>query len=221
MTDATNKIKDESGISELTELGINELRQMAKLLKIPAQRDWNITDFARAILTKQRSIQMVEALGYNGDGSQSALPPGHAKILIHRDPTPGAANSPIPLGLNGRTIFAPRGVEFVAPIEYVLVLADAKQKTMRQVRAPNESNPEGLVEMADVQSYPFQVIDLRPHTAETKFKSEVDQRSRKYAKREAFWKEHGKWPTDGELVEWERLNREEQRIVNKINSMNA
>lgn len=217
MTDIQTTHSDESRDEDgLLDLDIAELRQTAKLLAISAQRDWKKEDFVKAISRKLEAARLAESIGSMSTGSESKLAPGTARILIHRDPTPGHANSNIQLGLNGRFLNVPRGVEVVVPLEYVNVLADAKQVVMRQVRAPNELNPDGEIEYREVQSYPFQVIEMRPHTKNSRFQSNLDQRGAYYTRREAFRNAHGKWPTAGELQEWEKAVREDARIERKI-----
>jgi hypothetical protein len=200
----------------LHDLDIAELRQTAKLLAIPAQRDWKKEDFVKAISRKLEAVRLAESIGSMSTGSESKLQPGQARILIHRDPTPGAANSNIQLGLNGRFLNVPRGVEVTVPLEYVNVLSDAKQIVRTQVRAPNESMPEGVIEEREIQSYPFQVIEMRPHSKTSRFQSNLDQRAAYNARREAFVKDQGKWPTAGELQEWEKAKKEDARIERKI-----
>ena len=216
MTDNQLTHLDESGAEDLNDLNIAELRQTAKLLQITTQRDWKKEDFVAAISKKLEAARLIESIGGVSTGAESTLKPGEAKILIHRDPTPGHANNNIQIGLNGRIMNIPRGVEVVLPLEYVNVLADAKQTVIRQVKAPNELYPEGIVEEREIQSYPFQVIELRPHTKASRFNSPLDQRGAYYARREAFRDEVGKWPTSGELIEWEKAKREDARMERKI-----
>lgn len=195
--------KDESE-GTLETLSIGELRMYAKLMGISARRDWSKEDFIKAIKIRQDSV-------YGGSGDEDKdndLPPGYARILIMRDPTHGHNNSPIPLGLNGRTFVAPRGVEFVIPLEYINVLADAKSKILRQVEAPSLHKPEGVVKEEEIYSYPFQVLKVRPHTKESAFKSQLDQRGAHYNRKFKFYQDIGKWPTVGELMEYERNQRE-------------
>lgn len=200
MTDINKPHKDEA--ADISDLSLADLRKWAKLMGINAQRDWTVADFVRAIKAQQ------EASKYLQTSSGSNLEPGHARVLIHKDPTPGHSNSPIPLGLNGRQVFAPRGVEITLPIEYVGVLADAKTTITVQKKEPDRDNPQGVVVEETIQSYPFQVIEVKPHTAESQFKRVgYDNRLETYKRRAAFRDAIGKWPTTAELIDWEKNNR--------------
>lgn len=200
MTDMTKPQKDEA--ADISELSISDLRKWAKLMGINAQRDWTATDFVRAIKAQQ------EAARYMQTSSGSEIAPGHARVLVHKDPTPGHSNSAIPLGLNGRLLFVPRGVEFTMPIEYVGVLADAKCTITVQKKEPDRDNPQGVVVDEVMQSYPFQVLEVRPHTEASQFKrANYDNRAETYKRRVAFRDAIGKWPTTGELIDWEKNNR--------------
>lgn len=209
MSENTMTQKDESE-DTLDSLGMSELRMYAKLMGISARRDWDKNDFITAIKLKQSAAALYSAAEDEKD--QDDLPPGHAKILIMRDPTPGHNNSSIPLGLNGRMFIAPRGVEFVIPLEYIGVLADAKSSILRQVEAPSLHKPEGVVKEEEIYSYPFQVLRVRPHTKDSAFKSQLDQRGAHYARKKKFYDAIGKWPTVGELMEFERNERELQTV---------
>lgn len=195
--------EEESG-ETLDSLNMAELRMYAKLMGISARRDWSKDDFVKAIKIRQESVYG----GSSVEDTDDDLPPGHAKILIMRDPTPGHNNSSIPLGLNGRLFIAPRGVEFNIPMEYINVLADAKSKVLRQVEAPSLHKPEGVVKEEEIYSYPFQVLKVRPHTKDSAFRSQLDQRGAHYKRRLKFYETVGKWPTMGELLEFERNERE-------------
>lgn len=195
MTDKNTTQRDESSIKNLS---ISDLRKWAELMGIAAQRDWTVTDFVRAI----KEVQ--DAARYTQQSSTSDLEPGYAYVIVHKDPTPGHSNSAIPLGLNGRMFNVPRGIKVAIPIEYVGVLADAKSTITVQKREPDRSNPQGLVVEETIQSYPFQVLEVRPHTNSSKFESQVDHRRAYTERRMAFRDALGKWPTAGELFEWEK-----------------
>jgi len=223
MSDIELTQQDESG-DTLEELDIAELRKYSKLLGVTAQRDWKKEDFVRAIQANQQAQALLKYanIGASSDGSPSStLKPGFARILMHRDPIPDAANSPVPIGLNGRFFHIPRGIEVDIPLEYVNVLADAKVKVIRQKKEPSPSNPQGEVVEEDILSYPFQVIEIRPYLPGQKFNSSLDQRAVVAGRKAAFHREYGKYPTTGELLAWESQKKEDQRHERRMEEREA
>ena len=202
MTDKNLTQVDESADDTLRNLSIGDLRKYAKLMSITAQRDWTAEDYIRAIKAQQEAAKYTSQLS-----SDSTLAPGYARVLIHKDPTPGHANSHVPLSLNGRTFLVPRGTPQTVPIEYVGVLADARSYITTQKKEPSREQTQGEVVEELIQSYPFQVLEMRPHTDGSAFVSRNDQRAARYAKRAAFRDIFAKWPTDAELQKWESEKR--------------
>lgn len=208
-------------------LHIGVIRARAKQLGVTAQRDWKRQDYVKAIRIAQgyavdsdeypeAEPEVDDTINLVADYSLPAslvksmkdkapLKPGYARIVIHKDPTPGHANSSVPLGLNGTFMLVPRGVEVDIPLEFIGVLQDAVQTLITQKTEPTPSNPSGEMVETDVLSYPFQVLAVRPGP---KFKSAIDQRSIKAAKKEKFAQLYGKYPTEGELFEWEKEQRQ-------------
>lgn len=210
--------------SVLEDATIGELRALAKSYGIKAERTWKGPDFIAAIKERQeagatpriveeveddgeadRLLQMYSSSNTTSTASAAKGPPapGYARILIHKDPTPGHANGHIPVGLNGRVFLVPRGIPSDIPIPYLGVLKDAMQLTRRQIKEPDSQNLSGVVTEEEIQSYPFQIISITPGG---KFTNVHDQRSQSAIRRKAFHTALGRWPTDGELAEWEKAN---------------
>lgn len=207
------------------------LKALAKQYGIAAQRDWKRDDYVKQIKIAQGSpvanaVKAEEAapaavqpqadeeaalLANYSLPSQShkndangVLKPGYARIVLHKDPTPGHANSPVQVGLNGQFFHIPRGIEVDIPLEFVDVLIAAKQSVMRQKAEPSAANPAGEVVWEDIYSYPFQVVSVKPGKA---FKSSIDQRGSMARRKEVFAAAIGKYPTTGELLEFEKEQR--------------
>lgn len=210
--------------SVLDNASIGELRALAKSYGVKSERTWKGEDFIAAIKEKQEAgvtPQLVEdnddtqaeadrlIASYSAGGGQELAAakgqpkPGYARILLHKDPTPGHSNGHVPVGLNGRTLLVPRGIAVDVPIPYLGVLRDAVQLTRREVKEPDRDNLQGVVVEEEILSYPFQIISLTPGG---KFSNIHDQRSQSARRRKAFHSELGRWPTDGELIEWEKAN---------------
>lgn len=196
MTDMITETQDESTaeVTTLEDMSIAQLRAAAKFIGITAQRDWKASDFVEAIQAKQKQNTMTE---YVFDNS-NAPKPGMARVLIHRDPSPGHKNSPVPLAVNGRHVFVPRGIEVDIPLEYVEVLQNAKTIMKKEVESAGAFSPGGRFKDEATTSYPFQVTAFTPGG---KFFSQLDNRKVAYERRKAFLDAFGKWPTEGELKE--------------------
>lgn len=209
--------------STLEDARIGELRALAKSYGIKAERTWKGEDFITAIKAKQEQGATPSLEADNDDGeadrliasyslatdrseaaaAKGAPKPGHARIVLHKDPTPGHSNSHVPVGLNGRTLLVPRGTPVDVPIPFLGVLRDAVQLTRRQVSEPDGTHLQGVVAEEELLSFPFQIISLTPGGS---FTNTHDQRSQGAKRRKAFHSDLGRWPTDGELVEWEKAN---------------
>lgn len=205
----------------LNDATIGDLRALAKSYDIKADRTWKREDFIKAIVEAQdegvlptlaTDEQNDEAerliANYslpvnrtNAAAATGAPKPGYARIILHKDPTPGHANSSVQVGLNGRMFNIPRGIAVDVPIPYLGVLRDAVHLVRKQVREPDAHNLEGVVEEVEHLSYPFQIVSLTPGG---KFVNNEDQRSSSALRREAFHTRWQRWPTDGELIEWEK-----------------
>lgn len=187
----------ETQLQAVEGLTIAQLRKAANMLGITSARDWKSEDFVRAIQEKQKQDQLVTAVFDLSAGPA----PGKARVVIHRDPTPGHKNGPIHLGVNGYIIAVPRGGEFDIPIPFVEALKNAKTTVTEQQQESSRDNPGGAYRDDERTSYPFQVLAVTPG----KFINNYDARAAKYAKRKAFFDLYGAWPLDGELKEFEKL----------------
>ena len=171
----------------LADLDIGSLRKVAKALGVSASRDWDKTAYVKAIIAHQN--KSIASFVIDGD---LAPAPGYARVLIHRDPTPGHKNSPIHVGLNGRLFQVPRGPELDIPYPYVGVLRDAVTVTTEDVSGEGDFVDQRRT------SYPFQVLAMTPG----EFVNYNDQRAVNYQHRVEFHEKMGHWPTHGELTKY-------------------
>lgn len=205
----------------LIDATIGELRALAKRYGIKAQRDWTKPDFIKAIAKAADSGDVPDMSSDDSEADRLianySLPterttaeaakgqpkPGFARVILHKDSTPGHSNSAVQVGLNGKYYNVPRGIAVDLPIPFLGVLRDAVHKVRRQVKEPNADNLEGVVTEEEILSYPFQIVSLTPGGS---FSNAEDQRATSAKRRAAFHKDLGRWPTDGELIEWEKAN---------------
>lgn len=200
MTNLNDAQDARSQIDAVDDLDMASLRKVTKLLGISAQRDWSKEDFIAAIKAKQENVNAPSLVFDNS----LAPKPGYARIIIHRDNSPGHKNPPIHAGINGRIFSIPRGVEVDIPEPLVGVLSNARSLVLRQT-----DDNEGRTTYKDsmTQSYPFQVLAVTPG----KFENNVDGRAANFERRKAFNTKFGRWPTKGELEEAMR-----HRIANEM-----
>lgn len=184
-------------IDAVAALDIGQLRRAAKLLSIVSEKTWTKENFVEAIQAKQESDEMVNAVFDMNVGPA----PGHARVIIHRDPTHNHRNGSVHLGVNGRIIAVPRGGEFDIPIPFVEALKNATSLITESSSTESRENPGGVYKEQERMSYPFQVLQVTPGP----FYNNNDGRSAKYAKRKAFYDMYGSWPLDGELKEYEKV----------------
>ena len=196
MTDNNSDFQEEnSQLDAVASLDIVQLRKAAKVLNIEARRDWDKHDFIRAIQDKQNQVTAAPVVF-----DDTLMPkPGYARIVLHRDPTPGHKNSPVQVGVNGRLLHIPRGIQVDIPIPFVHVLEDAQTTMVRQHADISRDNPAGVYKDEKVASYPFQLISVTPGGS---FTNSNDSRSVEARRRQEFADQFGRYPTSGELKEW-------------------
>jgi hypothetical protein len=189
---ATEASEARDQLDALESLNMAQLRTTAKLMKITSQKDWTAEDFIKAIQAKQQASVMEMVF------DPTLQPkPGFARILLHRDPTPGSKNSPVQTGFNGQIYSIPRGIEVDIPKEFVEVLKNARTVTYASEGATSSDGAPAQSREQVNQSYPFQVLMVTPG----EWKNPNDNRAIQYAVREEFVKMFGHWPTAGELKE--------------------
>jgi len=178
----------------LKELTIAQLREYAKHLRLPLERTATKEDILKSIEAKLNG-RTVPTLSSHVD----KVPPGYAKIRILEDPTPGAANIPIYININGYEATLPRGVDIVVPMRVVRGLNDAAVNRKKQTIAPDAQGREVFREVVvRTPSFPFQVIEMTPgpevRTAHEQNKLKIQRPREKY--RAMF----GRWPKHGDLT---------------------
>lgn len=187
-------------LTNIDSLNMASLRQYAKLLKISASRDWDKNDYIEAIKATQAGNNETSLVFNETIGPK----PGYTRVIMNRDPTPGHANSPIQVGVNGYLLHIPRGIQVDVRNEIVASLLVAKSSTSQQIEGPSNANPVGVYRDEEMLSYPFQVMASTP--GGTKWASPVDNRAKVHEQKAAFEKVMGRWPTSGELKEAIKAN---------------
>lgn len=186
-----------SQMDSITKLDIASLRGLAKMFSIPTERNWSKEDYIKAIKRHADNSNMAQ---FVIDGGQAPAP-GYARILLHRDPTPGNKNSPVHLALNGHIVQIPRGIEVDIPKDFVGILNDAITTVTQEVSSETETGGVTSKFVDEKRtSYPFQVIAITPG----QWRNDNDPRGPEAAARQACCDALGYWPTQGEFQEWSK-----------------
>ena len=149
MAESTNNETQDT----LDRIEIGDLRKLAKLLGIKAERSWSTEDYVLAIkkIQEHGSVDTVV--------DENAPKPGYVRIELYKDLSPGHRNLSVPVGFNGNFIHIPRGVPVDIPKEFVGVLQDSRYKVFE--KKEDDQGRETYVEVEKL-SYPFQIIASTP-----------------------------------------------------------
>lgn len=172
---------------------ISKLREYASHMQIPLARTATAPEIKSAIKQKlagRSAVQLASA--------GSAVPPGHSKIIINEDPTPGSQQLPIYLNCNGYVCTIPRGKEVIVPQRVVRTLLDSKVKRLQQTRKPDGYGREIFVnQTVIVPSYPFQVLETTP--GDEPLTNHEKQKARTNGPRQRYAEMFGHWPRPADL----------------------
>lgn len=178
---------------DFNEMPIAKLREYAKHMQIPMSRD-------------AKKEELIDAIKHKLEGRTAAVlaeeggkvPPGHAKIVINEDPTPGSKNFPIYMNVNGYQCTIPRGKEVIVPQRIVRALADAKVKRRQVQFIPDQYGREFPREVTvTVPSYPYQVLEMTP--GEEPLTPAEIRKKVTFGPRKRYAELFGHWPRPAEL----------------------
>ena len=224
----SNNTSGQDARAQLKQATIGELRALAKFHGVKSEKTWKAEDYIKSIAAALSGGSLsFNAQANDEDDWEEDLPaiadyslapkaagikedkpaPGFARIVIHKDPTPGHANTPVQVGLNGRMFHVPRGKEVDIPYPYVGVLKDAVNNIIRQKSEPTAASPAGEMVEEAMLTFPFQVVAVTPGG---KFNNAMDQRGQVAIRKQAFADANQKYPAStAELIAWET----EERLV--------
>lgn len=143
-------------VIDFQSMPIAKLRQYAALYGVQIARD----------NTKEEIIAAIEAKKRNKDFAQivetdATCPAGWAKIIVQRDPTPGARNGAFIVNNNGYRAAVPRGVPVLVPIKIVETLKDAVEYKLEEDYL-EPLNSKQRFKFVPSPAYPFQVLEMTP-----------------------------------------------------------
>lgn len=173
---------------------IGKLREYASHSGIALSKTASKEDIKQAILRKLegRAAPMLA-------GASDKVPPGHAKVILNEDPTPGAKNYPVVFNINGYVCTIPRGKEVIVPMRVVRALQDAKVKRKVQTTVQDNFGREVYRDSTVVvPSYPFQVLDITP--GDEPLTALEQQKKKTMGPRKRYRQLFGRYPKPAELV---------------------
>lgn len=187
--DSTN----EDGSLNFESMSLEKLRKYCSFYRIPIANSAERDDIIHAIKAKMKG----KDLAMVAETSDRPLP-GWARIEVHRDPTPGHANRPIYVAINGYRITIPRGTPVDVPIKIKDVLNDAKEWKLVE----NHDEPLNSLrryQRQAVLSYPYQLHDLNPGPDPRP--GYEKSKAAHYGPRFEFFEQFGRWPKKQELLD--------------------
>lgn len=172
---------------------IATLREYASHMQIPLARTAKAAEIKAAIIQKLAGRSAVQL----ASGVKS-VPPGHSKIIINEDPTPGSQQIPVYLNCNGYVCTIPRGKEVIVPQRVVRTLLDSKVKRVQQTSKQDEYGRTLFVnQTVTVPSYPFQVLETTP--GDEPLTNHEKQKARTNGPRQRYAQMFGHWPRPADL----------------------
>lgn len=175
------------------DMPIGKLREYASHMQLPLAKTATKEEIRQAI--EKKLAGRTSAVLATKDGK---VPPGHAKIIINEDATPGSKNWPVYMNVNGYQCTVPRGKEVIVPMRVVRTLQQATVKRRVQTEHQDEYGRGIFRETTvTVPSYPFQLLEATPGpepltALEISKKKTMGPRTRY---RDLF----GRWPRHAEL----------------------
>lgn len=178
---------------DFNNMPIGKLREYASHMHIPLARTATKEEIKAAIARKLNG--RTSAVLADKD---TKIPPGHAKIVINEDPTPGSQQIPVYLNANGYVCTIPRGKEVIVPMRVIRVLQDAKVKRLVQKPVQDQYGREVFQNTTvTVPSYPFQVLEMVP--GEEPLTNHEKQKQKTNGPRERYAALFGRYPRPAEL----------------------
>lgn len=172
---------------------IATLREYASHMQLPLAKTATKQEIKAAIVKKLagRAAPLLAT-------ATSTVPPGHAKIIINEDPTPGSIQVPVYLNCNGYVCTIPRGKEVIVPMRVVRTLMDSKVKRLVQNRTMDNYGREIFQnQTVTVPSYPFQVLESTP--GPEPLTNHEKQKQRTNGPRARYWSMFGHYPKPADL----------------------
>lgn len=202
---------------DFNSMTIQQLRQYASHSGVTVPKTANTDDIRRLLNAKLQNKSMLELAD-----KYSVVRPGYAKIILHKDSTPGAQNLPVFVQINGYQCTVPKGKEVIVPNRILRVLQDAVVSRMDD---SNSADPRATEPTRTrVHSYPFTILEGPVPGPEPLTPLEA-AKARVLAPRKRYQQLFGHWPKRGELKraieqgfvklnsETETLSASEEKIV--------
>lgn len=175
------------------DMPIGKLREYASHMQLPLAKTATKEEIRAAI--EKKLAGRTSAVMATKDGK---VKPGHAKIIINEDATPGSKNWPVYMNVNGYECTIPRGKEVIVPMRVLRTLQNATAKRRVQTEHQDEYGRSVFRETTvSVPSYPFQLLEVVPGP-EPLTALEINKR-KNMGPRVRYRDMFGRWPRHAEL----------------------
>ncbi len=172
---------------------ISTLREYASHMQIPLAKTAKKEEIKAAILHKLAGRSMAVLAT-----AVSKVPPGHARITINEDPSPGAQQIPVYVNANGYVCTIPRGKEVIVPQRVLRVLQDAKVKRLVQTTQRDQWGREVFQNTTvTVPSYSYILHEHVP--GPEPLTNHEKQKARTNGPRQRYAAMFGHWPRPADL----------------------
>lgn len=191
---------------ELDTLSIAELRKLAAVMKIQAQREWSTSDFVDAINARRKSAKVARLVDED-EQENIEIPTGFARIRIHL--TPGGSDSPLDVRVNNFYTSIPRGVLVDVPKEIRDTIRNSTEPVTREVIDKVTGLPK--IQTTETQCYSFDDYGQSPGISGA-VRGMADEKE--YSLRVKYRDLYGAWPRR-QSEEWKSFSRTYVEQANK------
>ena len=173
---------------------IADLRRLAAVMKIDAQKTWTKEDYISAINTR-RQRQAVSRVVFD---ENAPIPPGFCRLRLPL--TPQGTDTPLTVRVNNFPTTIPRDVLVDVPKEVRDLIRTSKEPVTREVM---DKDGNKKVQTFEIPSYPFEQVGESMGESGA-VKGMTDPKEQRM--RESYRDTHGRWPrrTDVEWVEYKK-----------------
>jgi hypothetical protein len=173
---------------------IADLRKLAAVMKIDAQKTWTKEDYISAINTR-RQRQAVSRVVFD---ENAPIPPGFCRLRLPL--TPQGTDTPLTVRVNNFPTTIPRDVLVDVPREVRDLIRTSKEPVTREVM---DKDGNKKVQTFEIPSYPFEQVGESMGESGA-VKGMTDPKEQRI--RETYRDSYGKWPrrTEPEWVEFKK-----------------
>lgn len=178
-------------VDDLASMPFPQLRKLASsVYRVNLRRD-NTREEIINLITEAKKRKNFAQLATSDN-----LKPGHARITLLPDQTPGSTQRPVPFTINGDKIWVPRNVPVNIPLRYLYLMQTLIELQMDE-DTTEPLNSHNRFRLQPKLAYPFQLHEI--NSGEEPPRPSDAVRKAQHQPREDFAEMFGYWPSDEEL----------------------